>query len=179
VPLVALLLLTLADRLLVGAAERHLSGRLSCLGALTGTRGVHIHGFPFLTQVATGHFPDVTVTADGAGRIARLTDVQVTFQDVRMPPLSGLVGRPSPGSVTVGSIEVTATVPLGAGSLLVQLAGRGTAGGPLAGLSQLAGDLPFPVHLDAVQPVAAGVRVTFSVDGGAAALAAASEQCRT
>jgi hypothetical protein len=87
-PLVVLLGLLLADRLMVGVVERRLSAKLACLGALTGPGAVHIGGFPFLTQVAAGHFRVVTVTADGVGDAARLTDVDVTFRDVRMPPLS-------------------------------------------------------------------------------------------
>ncbi|WP_041258723.1 LmeA family phospholipid-binding protein [Pseudofrankia inefficax] len=170
--LVVLLGLLLADRLLVGVVEDRLSARLSCLGALTGTRTVHIGGFPFLTQMAEGHYRVVTVTADGVGASARLTDVDVTFHDVRMRPLAGLVGRSAPGSITVGSISARATVMfgsagpasgLGAGDALLDAAGSGRLDEPIA---RLAG-LPFPVHLDGAQPVPGGVRVALSVPGTA------------
>ncbi|MBL7491450.1 DUF2993 domain-containing protein [Frankia sp. AgB1.9] len=171
-PLVVVLGLLLADRLLVGVVEHRLSARLSCLGALTGTRSVHIGGFPFLTQVAEGHYRVVTVTADGVGASSRLTDVDVTFHDVRMPPLAGLVGQPAPGSVSVGSVSVEATVTLGSAGLAASL---GAGGGLLdaAGSGQLddpivrLGGLPFPVHIKGVQPVPGGVRVALSVPGTA------------
>jgi hypothetical protein len=176
-PLVVLLGLLLADRLMVGVVERRLSAKLACLGALTGPGAVHIGGFPFLTQVAAGHFRVVTVTADGVGDAARLTDVDVTFRDVRMPPLSGLLGQPAPGAISVGSVSVQATVALGsaglaaglgAGGGLLDAAGSGRLDDPIARL----GGLPFPVHLDGVQPVPGGVRVALTVPGTAVSGAA-------
>jgi hypothetical protein len=197
--LAALLVLPLADRLLVGVVERRMSGRLACLGGLTGARAVHIHGFPFLTQAASGHFRAVTVKADGIRGAGRLTDVAVTFRDLRLPPLSGLSGRPSPDSVTVGSIVIAATIrlvsadpvsadpvsagpvsadpvvadPVVAGSVvgLAEALPRAGAGGPGLPGDPRVGGLPFPVHLDAVRPVPGGARLTLSVPGAAVSAA--------
>jgi hypothetical protein len=174
-PVAVLLALSLADRLLVGVVEHRISDRLACLGGLTGARAVHIHGSPFLTQAASGHYGAVTVTADGIRDASRLTEIAVTFRDLHLPPLSGLVGEPSPDSVTVGSIVITTTIRfISPGSLVTgpsapptgSLSAFGAAGpGPLAGA--WADGLPFPGHLDAVRPVAGGARLTLSVPGTA------------
>ncbi|MCK9894150.1 DUF2993 domain-containing protein [Frankia sp. AgB32] len=177
-PVVALLMLLLADRLLVGVAEQRMTSRLACLGRLTGARAVHIDGFPFLNQVASGHFDAVTMTADGVRGASRLTDLAVTFRDLRLPPLSGLVGRPSPEAVTVGSIDIAATVRLaGSGSAATGSPGAGSpAAGPLgSGLlafGSAAGGSPFPFHLDTIRPVPGGLRVTLTVAGAAVEAAA-------
>ncbi len=140
-----------------------MTARLACLGGLTGARAVHIHGFPFLDQVASGHYEAVTATADGIRGAGRLTDLSVTFRDLRMPPLSGLVGRPSQNSVTVGSIVIAATI---------RLAGFGLPAFGLLANEAAAGAMPFPGHLDAVTPVPGGARITLSVPGAGAGEAA-------
>jgi len=181
-PLVVLLALVTADRILVGVVERHLSARLTCVAAMTGGHALRIHGFPFLTQAATGHFRAVTMTADGLGSPSRLTDIKVTFHDLRLPPLSGLTTAPSPGSLTAGSIVVAATIPLAHAGPLAQLAER--LAGPdqvqdfPAGLSLAVPGFPSPVHLEAMRPVAGGIRVTASASGVSANAAFRGTRCR-
>lgn len=181
-PVVALLVLVLTDRILLGVVERRLSDRLTCVTAMTGRATVHIHGFPFLTQAVTGHFPAVTLTADSLGGPIRLTDVQVTFHDLRLPPLSGLASPPSPGTLRVGSLVIAATVPLTGTGPLTRLAPRADAQDRADGVStgpdlQVPG-LPFPVRLDAVRQLPGGMRVTLSVDGGQADTAFAGTRCQ-
>jgi hypothetical protein len=181
-PLVALLVLVVADRILVGVVERHLSGRLTCVAAMTGGHAVRIHGFPFLTQAVTGHFPAVTMTADGLGGANRLTDIEVTFHDLRLPPLSGLAAVPSPGSLRVGSIVVAATIPLADAGPFAQLAERpnwpGQVQGFPTGLSLTVPGLPSPVQLEAMRPVAGGIRVTVAVSGGSANAVLGAARCQ-
>ncbi|MCL9793465.1 LmeA family phospholipid-binding protein [Frankia sp. AgKG'84/4] len=167
-PVVVLLVLLVADRLLVGVAEQRMTSRLACLGRLTGARAVHIDGFPFLNQVASGHFDAVTMTADGVRGVSRLSEVAVTFRDLRLPPMSGLVGRPSPDAVTVGSIGIAATVRLGApGTSSAGSPATGPLGGGLLASGSAAGGSPFPFHLDTIRAVPGGFRVTLTVPGSA------------
>ncbi|MCM3883728.1 DUF2993 domain-containing protein [Frankia sp. R82] len=173
--MVLLLVLSVADRLLVGVVERRMTGRLACLGALTGARAVHIHGFPFLTQIATGHVGTVTMTADGVRGASSLAGLAVTFHDLRLPPLSGLVGRPSPTAITVGSVTIRTTFrPDSRGPLLAAVPPR--LSGPLTAVDAtgrvrrvgvLPGAPPFPIHVDAVRPVPGGLQVTLSASGAA------------
>jgi LmeA-like phospholipid-binding len=183
-PVVALLvlMLVLTDRIVLGVVERRLSDRLTCVTAMTGHNTVHIHGFPFLTQAVTGHFPTVTLTADSIGGPVRLTDVLVTFHDLRLPPLSGLTSAPPPGALRVGSMVIAATVPLTGTRPLTRLAQRADAPDRAKGLPtgpnlQVPG-LPFPVRLDAVRQVPGGLRVTLSVNEGQADAAFAGTRCQ-
>jgi len=182
-PFVVLAALLVSDRLLVRAVEHRLTGRLGCAGALVGTRSVHIGGFPFLTQLATGHFRTVTATADGIGSADRLTDVAVTFRDVRVPVWSALAGRWHPGSLSVGSVSATAVLRLGAGGqpLLAGqggapsqtlAAGAGAAGGTAtpatSGQPATAAPpvLPPGAQLSSVEPVPGGLRLAVTIPGG-------------
>jgi hypothetical protein len=175
VALVALVLtLTLADRLLVGVIERHLSQRLSCVGAMRGAHTIRIHGFPFLTQVVTGHYSEVTVSATSIGSPARLTDVDASFHDLRLPPLAGLLGKPPPRSITVGSIVVTATVPASAGPLALLLDAAST-NDRLRSVISL--QLPFPARVDVLGPVPGGIRVRLTASGGSASGTIQNARC--
>ncbi|WP_198946373.1 DUF2993 domain-containing protein [Pseudofrankia asymbiotica] len=174
--------LLLTDRLLVRVAEHRLASRLGCMGTLTGTRSVHIGGFPFLTQLAAGHFRTVTVTADGLDRTDRLTDLAVTFRDVHVPGWSAILGHPAPGSLTVGSVSLTAVLrlgPDGPGSRLARLLGPGplATGRPAVAVAVAvavagrpsAAVLPPGAHLDGVEPVPGGLRLAVTMPGAALA----------
>jgi hypothetical protein len=168
-PLVVVAALLVTDRVLVRVAEHRLTGRLGCAGALDGARSVHIGGFPFLTQLAAGHFRTVTATADGIGATGRLTDVAVGFRDVRMPVRAVLLGRWRPGSLTVGSVSATAVLRLGTDA-------------PTGGTARSTGAppgavLPPGAHLDTVQPVPGGLRIAVTIPGGVPA-AAGGRLCR-
>ncbi|MDT3438945.1 DUF2993 domain-containing protein [Pseudofrankia sp. BMG5.37] len=176
VPLVVSAALLLTDRLLVRVAEHRLTNRLGCMGTLTGTRSVHIDGFPFLTQLAAGHFRTVTATADGFGRADRLTDLAVTFRDVRVPVWSAVLGRPRTGSLAVGSVSLTAVLRLGSdgpdGRLARPLApGPPVTGRPVSSVAARpsAAVLPPGAHLDGVEPVPGGLRLAVTMPGAALA----------
>ncbi|OHV37711.1 hypothetical protein BCD49_03670 [Pseudofrankia sp. EUN1h] len=177
-PLVVSAALLLTDRLLVRVAEHRLTNRLGCMGTLTGTRSVHIDGFPFLTQLGAGHFRTVTATADGFGRTDRLTELAVTFHDVHVPVWSAIFGRPAAGSPTVGSVSLTAVLRLGSdgpGGRLARLLGSGPlATGHPAVAAAVAGRpsaavLPPGAHLDGVEPVPGGLRLAVTMPGAALA----------
>lgn len=90
-PLIGVLLvLLLADRIGVVAAENNVAHRLENDVNVRSTPDVSIHGFPFLTQLVSGDYHDVDVglhglDADGL-RVERLsihlTDAHVSVQDV-------------------------------------------------------------------------------------------------
>jgi hypothetical protein len=159
------------DRLLVRVVEHRLATRLGCMSALTGARSVRIGGFPFVTQLATGHYQTVTVTADGFGQAQQLTDLSVTFHDVEVPSWSGVFRRWGPGSVTVGSVSLTAVLRLGSlapalpGGWPPRLLGSPSAatGRPPIAL------IPPGAHLDAVVPVPGGLRLAATIPGAALA----------
>src|SRR5256885_4227247 len=61
---VLLVLLLIADRVGVAVAERVAGDTLESSEHLNSRPDVDIAGFPFLTQVATGNYDKITVTAD-------------------------------------------------------------------------------------------------------------------
>lgn len=87
--LVLVALLLAADRIGCLVAERIAAGTLQDSQHLEHRPGVHIDGFPFLTQFATGHYDRVradtseVVVGDGQ-RSLRIHDLDVTLQDVRV-----------------------------------------------------------------------------------------------
>lgn len=83
-------LLVVADRVAVAAAQRDVARRIQTSEHLSARPDVHIGGFPFLTQLVSGHYDDVDVTVHGleAGPLAinrltaHLSGVRVPFSDV-------------------------------------------------------------------------------------------------
>ena len=63
--LVLLGMLVLTDRLSVAAAQRNVATRIQDAEHLSDRPEVHIGGFPFLTQLVSGHYDDVDVTVHG------------------------------------------------------------------------------------------------------------------
>ncbi len=174
--------LVVGDRLLVRVVEHRLAARLACLGMLSDGVSVHVGGFPFVTEVATGHVSSARVTAGAAGPGPRLVAVTIDLRDLRLPPMAGLVGSGGGAKLTIGSATLGATVPygtlrdlIGAGGPGGGITARTTAAGTTAsaittpeaaggGMSSLGG-LPFGAHLDAVTPSGQGVRVQMSISG--------------
>jgi hypothetical protein len=178
-PIIALLALVLTDRILLVVVEHRLADRLACVPAMTGRGTVHIHGFPFLTQAVTGHFPTVTMTIASIESPVRLSDVRVTFHDLRLPQLSGLTSPPSRGALRTGSIVITATAALARAGPLAQLARQPDSSQGLPPGRELdIPELPFPVRLDAIRRTPAGIRVTLSVASGEADTAFGRAPCQ-
>jgi len=83
-------LLAILDRVALAAAQHDVAERLKADAHLSSTPSVHIHGYPFLTQLIGGDYGDVDVVMhglDGGGvRIDRLTvhvrGAHVSFSDV-------------------------------------------------------------------------------------------------
>ncbi|WP_256790020.1 DUF2993 domain-containing protein [Frankia sp. AvcI1] len=186
VVVLAATVLVVTDRLLVRVVEHRLATRLACLGMLSDGVTVHVGGFPFLTEVATGQVSSARVTAGAAGPRARLVAVTIDLRDLRLPPMAGLVGSGGGAKLAIGSATLGATVPYGtlrnlisagAGGLDVgggatarttatgttasAVAAPGAAGGGVRSL----GGLPFGAHLDAVTSSGQGVRVQMSISG--------------
>ena len=155
-------LLVAADRIGVVVADHEIASRIQSAYQLPSKPSVSVHGFPFLTQVVSGHYNQIDVstgqlTTQGVTvdhLVAKLTGVRA--------PMSDLMGH---GSATISAAHVsgTATVPfasvrrrLPAG---VQLSQDGSAL-RLAGTVRYLG-LSVPVTADAaLSPSGAGIAVT-------------------
>jgi len=70
-------LLAILDRVALAAAEHDVSERLKADAHLSSSPSVHIHGYPFLTQLLGGNYDDVDVVMRdvdaGAVQVDRLT----------------------------------------------------------------------------------------------------------
>jgi hypothetical protein len=102
-------LAVVADRVGVGIAEKRVAEQIRQQGHLSGTPGVDITGFPFLTQAVAGDYTDVRIslTAADLGQPAG-TSADVSLRGVRVPlsdVLSGSVQR-----IPVDSVDGTATL---------------------------------------------------------------------
>lgn len=92
-----------ADRLAASMAEDEVARQVEKRLGTTGTPDVHIGGFPFLTQLASGTFSNITVDVDGV----ELDGVQAT--DVTVDARG--VERTDP--VTVAELDAALTIPVG------------------------------------------------------------------
>ncbi|GIJ48063.1 hypothetical protein Val02_49490 [Virgisporangium aliadipatigenens] len=106
--LIVIIAATVADRVAATVASRRLATRLACAAGLARTPAIDLHGFPFLTQVAAGSYPHLTVTATdvvrGELRVRRvdadLRDVAVgdgrfTVAELRVDLVVGFDGLPT------------------------------------------------------------------------------------
>lgn len=99
------------DRLLAVVTVRRAARRIGASGNARSVPVVRIAGTPFLTQLISGRYRDVTVTltaftvggADFSGLTARLTQVRA--------PLRALLAG---GGLVAGQMTATATIPLSA-----------------------------------------------------------------
>jgi carbon monoxide dehydrogenase subunit G len=109
IPLLILVLIAI-DRASVLLAEREIGTRVQSAYDLPARPGVSVHGFPFLTQVASGHYQEIDVSikaakADGV----QLRNIQARFTGVHAP-LSLLFGQNS-AQVTASQATGTAVIP--------------------------------------------------------------------
>ena len=114
-------LLVAADRISVAVAENQISDRLASAYGLAGKPGVTITGFPFLTQVVTGDYRQIDVSAnqvsaDGAvlhHLNVRLTGVHATVSQVLGNGSSMVTADRAAGSAMVGFGTVDHRLPSG------------------------------------------------------------------
>jgi LmeA-like phospholipid-binding len=114
-------LLVAADRISVAVAENQISDRLTSAYGLAGKPGVTITGFPFLTQVVTGDYRQIDVSAnqvsaDGAvlhHLNVRLTGVHATVSQVLGNGSSMVTADRAAGSAMVGFGTVDHRLPSG------------------------------------------------------------------
>ena len=103
-------LLVAADRVAVVVADRQIASRVQSAYNLSSKPSVSVRGFPFLTQVASGHYHQIDVSigslsTDGVqvnGLTAELSGVRA--------PLSALLGHGS-SSITAAQVTGSGTVP--------------------------------------------------------------------
>lgn len=158
-----------ADRLAAFGAARLVAAQVRTSAGLASTPGVDFAGFPFLTQVASGDYGHVVVTArQVASGPVRLAWIRADLFGVRFPP-SHLVGghlgsvpvSAGTGSVLIGYADLAAGAPAGARGL------RFSPDGPYVRLSGAvrAGKATVDVDVDATV-TARGRVITFTpVDG--------------
>jgi LmeA-like phospholipid-binding len=114
-------LLVATDRISVAVAENQISDRLTSAYGLAGKPGVTITGFPFLTQVVTGDYQQIDVSAnqvsaDGAvlhHLNVRLTGVHATVSQVLGNGSSMVTADRAAGSAMVGFGTVGHRLPAG------------------------------------------------------------------
>jgi hypothetical protein len=114
-------LLVAADRISVAVAENQISNRLTSAYGLAGKPGVTITGFPFLTQVATGDYQQIDVSASQVpvgGTVlhhlnVRLTGVHATVSQVLGNGSSMVTADRAAGSAMVGFGTVDHRLPGG------------------------------------------------------------------
>lgn len=107
---ILVILLILIDRASVLIAEREISTRVQSSYDLPARPGVSVHGFPFLTQVASGQYQQINVSIKAASADGvQLRDIQATFTGVHAS-LSLLLGQNS-GQVTASRATGTALIP--------------------------------------------------------------------
>jgi len=163
-------LLVILDRVALWAAQRDVSQRLQADAHLSAAPSVHIHGYPFLTQLIGGDFHDVDVVMYGvdAGplRVDRLTvhvrGAHVSISDVisqdrsriRVDHASAtlLLAHADLPRAAVRSVSVSGgdTVVLHTSTLDVPV--------------KLTG-LPFGIRLTSAKITPAGVEVTGAANG--------------
>ena len=170
--------LAVADRIALRAAQNEAQRQVVARATWTGgTTTVTIHGFPFLTQVATGNYHDIEVTAQGVSlQGIDGIDADVHLHGVHLP-LSSLLQSGTP-KVPIDAVEGQATIPYS------QLEQRAVALGGADGIKSLTlnkdGSM---VRVDAVItipiiaiPLNASASASLSIDGSQATLVASSVQ---
>ena len=103
-------LLFAADRIGVVVADHKIADQIQTTYQLPAKPAVSVHGFPFLTQVASGNYQDIQVsigqlTTNGVtvdNLVAQLTGVHAPLRDV--------LGN-HPDTITAAKVSGTATVP--------------------------------------------------------------------
>jgi len=122
-------LLVAGDRIAVAVAENQISDRLASAYGLSAKPGVSIAGFPFLTQVVTGDYRQIDVSAsqvqaDGAtlrDLNVRLSGVHASVSQVLGGGSSMVTADHAAGSAVIGFGAVDQRLP---GGLRLRPAGR-------------------------------------------------------
>jgi hypothetical protein len=168
-------LLLAADRIGAVVAGREIASRVQTAYNLPSKPSVSVRGFPFLTQVASGNYHEIdvsaaAVSADGVtvdGLTARLTGVRAPLSDLFGRSSSAIMAAQVSGSGTVPFSSVRSRLPRG-----VQLSQDG-------GALRLSGTVSYlgvtvPVSADAsLSASGQGIAVTptrVSVASGSSAL---------
>lgn len=114
-------LLVAVDRIGVAVAQNQISSRLATTYGLSAKPGVTITGFPFLTQVVSGNYQEIDVTAsqiqaNGAtlhDLNVRLTGVHATISEVLGSGASSVTADRADGSALVDFATVDKRLPDG------------------------------------------------------------------
>ena len=138
--LVAALVVVVLDRVAEVVAGRRLAGTIQSVQHLHDRPRVHIHGFPFVTQLLDGRYRELSVDADGPivaegisinDTSVRMRDVHVTFHDAVHGTVSNVPVKTGTGAAVVPYTSLSAAVRRYGGtigsSLQVVGAGRGRA----------------------------------------------------
>jgi LmeA-like phospholipid-binding len=118
---ILVVLLVIIDRIALVLAEDQISSRIASAYDLPTDPGVSIAGFPFLTQVVSGDYGQINVTAsqvqaDGAtlhDLNVRLTDVHATISQVLGSGTSTVTAGQASGSALVNFATVDQRLPHG------------------------------------------------------------------
>jgi hypothetical protein len=151
---VVLLLVVVADRVAAEVTGRRLAAEVQRAEHLSGRPRVTIHGFPFLTQVASGRYGDVGLDASSVIVVrgvriehaaARLHAVRVDVHDVLAGTVRDLPVGSGSGSAVVPYPSVNLAVTRYGGRL-----GSAVSVGPAGpGRARLAGALGLSVRITA------------------------------
>jgi hypothetical protein len=118
---VLIVLLVVADRIAVVIAQNQISDKIEASYGLPAKPGVNIHGFPFLTQVATGNYSEIDVTAaqvNAGGTVlhdlnAQFTGVHASLSQVLGQGASTVTADRASGSAVVSLSQVDRRLPHG------------------------------------------------------------------
>jgi hypothetical protein len=113
--------LVAADRIAVTVAENKISDRVAASYQLTAKPNVTIQGFPFLTQVLTGDYPqvDVSVSRIAVGSIglvqlrAQLDGVHASLAQLLRGGISAVTADRATGSAVIPYPELAGWLPHG------------------------------------------------------------------
>jgi hypothetical protein len=155
-------LLLAADRIGVVVADHEIAGKVQTAYDLPAKPSVSVHGFPFLTQVVSGNYSDISVS------VGQLTTSGVTVDNLVAQltgvhaPIRDLTGNHS-ADITAARVSGTATVPFSSVRRRlpaeVKLSQDGS-GVRLTGTVRYLG-LSLPVTADAtLSPSGSGIAVT-------------------
>jgi hypothetical protein len=180
--LVIVALLAVLDRVALWAAQHDVSQRLQADAQLNSAPSVHIHGYPFLTQLIGGDYDDVDVVMHGvdAGsvRVDRLTvhvqGAHVSISDVVSQDRSRIHIDHASARLLLDFADIHSAVGGVAAARFAQsaLTGVSVSGGDTLQLESKYGTyplrlsgLPFGIRLTSAQMTRDGIEVTGEARG--------------
>lgn len=112
---VVIALLVAADRIALVVAEHQAAAKIRTAQDLSATPSVHVDGFPFLTQLASGTLGTVEVTAKDltvgeGGRNVHLQRLHAVLHHVQLHGLSSATARTVTASVLIDYRQLTAVL---------------------------------------------------------------------